>query len=272
MREMSFHEIEHAAWSQRAAYYDDLFADVSAQNIAQTLNSLGSLTGRRYLDVACGTGHLVAAAARRGAISEGVDFAQPMIEVARTNYPACCFKVADAAHLPYEDAVFEAVTCAFGLSHMENPLAAISEAFRVLIPGGRFAFTLWFGAEDGGELQAIGKEAISSYATKSLTFPRSWTQLRFADRQVCTDLVRRAGFNTATFETLPLVMKTIDAQVVLDMLSKLSIRTKLIFDSQPSAVRQRINEHILAEVETRRVDGIISIRWPALLTVVQKPE
>ena len=65
--------------------------------------------------------------------------------------------MADATDLPYADRSFDAVTCAFGLSHMENPQAAVAEAFRVLKAGGRYAFTLWFGAEDGNELHTMVK-------------------------------------------------------------------------------------------------------------------
>jgi ubiquinone/menaquinone biosynthesis C-methylase UbiE len=61
-----FHEVEHEAWSHRASFYDDLFADISTQAIAPILDSLGNQEGKRHLDIACGTGHLVAAAARRG--------------------------------------------------------------------------------------------------------------------------------------------------------------------------------------------------------------
>jgi 2-polyprenyl-3-methyl-5-hydroxy-6-metoxy-1,4-benzoquinol methylase len=73
----TFHRIEQVAWSERAEYYDRLFSSISSQAIAPILDSFGMLKGRRHLDVACGIGHLVGAAARRGAISEGIDFAQP---------------------------------------------------------------------------------------------------------------------------------------------------------------------------------------------------
>jgi 2-polyprenyl-3-methyl-5-hydroxy-6-metoxy-1,4-benzoquinol methylase len=74
MLDKTLHDIEHDAWSQRASFYDDLFASVSTQAITPILDSLGDLPGKRHLDVACGTGHLVAAASQRGAVSEGVDF------------------------------------------------------------------------------------------------------------------------------------------------------------------------------------------------------
>ncbi len=272
MHDKTFYDIEHDAWSQRASFYDDLFASVSTQAITPILDSLGDLPGRRHLDVACGTGHLVAAASRRGAMSEGVDFAQPMINVARTSYPDQCFKVADAAHLPYEDASLDMVSCAFGLSHMENPQAAVNEAFRVLKAGGRFAFTLWFDAENGAELFAIGRDALTRYATQTVELPPVWTQLRFADPQACENIVKQAGFKLPAFLRLPIMIRSTSAQALLDILDKLPVRTRIILDSQPLAARQRIYEYSLSEIEDRRVDGQITLGAPALLTVVEKPK
>lgn len=271
MFDRTFQDVEHESWSQNATIYDRLFGDVSMQGIIPILNSLGDLTGKCHLDIACGTGHLVAAASKHGAISEGSDFAQPMIDVARKNYPDECFKVADATQLPYEDASFDAVTCSFGLSHIENPQAAVKQAFRVLRVGGRFAFTLWYGPDDGGDLQAIVRNAISSYATVPPLLPDSWTQLRFADQGACENLVKQAGFNEPQFKRLPIVLQATHAHTVFDILDKLSFRTNLILDSQTLTIKQRIIEHILSEIEARRVDGLITIGWPALLTIVEKP-
>lgn len=271
MAEKTLHEIEHEAWSERASYYDALFASISTQAIDDILDSLGTLHGKRHLDVACGTGHLVAAATRRGAISEGVDFAQPMIDVARRAYHEACFRVADAAELPHGDQSLDAVTCAFGLSHMENPQTGVDEAFRVLKTGGRFAFTLWCGGDDGGELLSIMKSALARYVTVDFELPANWVQLRYADEQACEAVTRRAGFGPPVFKRLPIVWHTKSAQQVVDILDKLSVRTKMIVDSQPPAIQRRIYETVHTEAEARRTNGVIALAWPALLTVVQKP-
>lgn len=271
MIEKTFHEIEHEAWSQRAGHYDALFASVSTQAIDSILDSLGPLHGKRLLDVACGTGHLVAAASYRGAISEGIDFAQAMVDAAGANYPKEHFEVANAIQLPYDDHSFDAVTCAFGLSHMEHPQAAVDETFRVLKAGGHFAFTLWCSAEDGGEVPSIINTALAKHMNVNFDLPPEWVQLRFADEQACRALTTQAGFGPPVFKRLPIVWHTTFAQHVVDILDKLSVRTKLIIERQPPTVQQQIRNDILAEAESRRMNGVIALAWPALLTVVQKP-
>lgn len=268
----SLHEIELQVWSQLAADYDAVFASISTQAVPDILDSLGELMGKKHLDVACGTGHLVAAASQRRAASEGIDFAEPMVEIAKVSYPSNMFRTADATKLPYDDFSFDAVTCAFGLSHIENSQAAVDEAYRVLKPGGYFAFTLWFDAENGNELFQIVNDAIARFGTVSLTLPGSWTRLRFANIQDCEAITRQSGFRAPIFKKLPIVHQVVTARLITALLEKISVRTKMILDSQPPSVQLQIQEYILYKVEALRRNGIIRLAWPALLTVVQKPD
>jgi ubiquinone/menaquinone biosynthesis C-methylase UbiE len=266
-----FHEIEHEAWIQRAGEYDSIFAPISTQAIEGILASLGTLKGKRLLDAACGTGHLTAAASEHGAISEGIDFAHTMVAIARLNYPGERFQDADATNLPFDDCSFEAVTCCFGLSHMENPQRAVREAFRVLKPGGHYAFTLWYGADDGNEAQAIVQDALARFATTPFILPEEWTILRYANKMDCQTITKQAGFGAPVFKKLPIVLRTKSALEVSAIIAKISVRTKMVLDCQPPDIRQRILESVCASAETHRAKGMISLKWPALLTVVQKP-
>jgi ubiquinone/menaquinone biosynthesis C-methylase UbiE len=269
LQEKSFHEIEHEAWVERAARYDDLFSHVTTQAIGPILRSLGPMAGKRHLDVACGTGHLVGAAAARGAHSEGIDFAPTMVDVSAVNYPDSPFLTADAADLPYEDETFDAVSCSFGLLHMAEPQRAVNEAYRVLKPGGRFAFTLWFNNEKAG-LLALVQQALAGF-TNAAALPESWTRLRYADEAVNERLVKEAGFNRPVFESLSLAWKRADAGAVLDLIQNLSVRTKYVLDSLPVETRKKVLDRILTAAELQKVNGLLTIPWNALLTCAEKP-
>lgn len=98
--------------------------------------------GKRALDVACGTGELTAMLADQvapGPAVIGLDFCEPMLEVARRKYPdhQIEFVLGDAHQLPFEDNRFDAVTIAFGLRNLDQPPVALAEMVRVLRPGGR---------------------------------------------------------------------------------------------------------------------------------------
>lgn len=82
-----FKELEHQGWAEKARFYDDHFASVTRQAIEPLLECFGNISGRSLIDICCGTGDLAEAAAQSGAQVTGVDFAEPMIEIARARVP-----------------------------------------------------------------------------------------------------------------------------------------------------------------------------------------
>lgn len=101
----------------------------------------------RVLDVAGGTGDVAFAlcASCPPAAIELTDFTPEMLAVARTRIEAGAARgvsvslaEADAQSLPYDDASFTLVTCAYGLRNFTDRTRAMREAARVLAPGGRY--------------------------------------------------------------------------------------------------------------------------------------
>src|SRR5919205_1613687 len=70
--------------------------------------------GKRALDVATGTGDLAIALRARGAEVVGLDFSDPMLELARRKAPDVRFEAGNALDLPFDDAEFDAATVGFG--------------------------------------------------------------------------------------------------------------------------------------------------------------
>lgn len=98
--------------------------------------------GDTVLDVGCGTGDLAFDCAAQGARAViGVDFAEPMLEIARAKarerQGRVSFAAADATRLPLADASVDVWCAAFVLRNIPDLDAALAEARRVLRPGGR---------------------------------------------------------------------------------------------------------------------------------------
>ncbi len=89
------------------------------------------------LDVACGTGDLTLDLLRRGHRVTGVDLSEQMLALARRKAAPARFQLADAEALPFADASFDAVTCAFGIRNFVHLEKGLGEMLRVLKPGGR---------------------------------------------------------------------------------------------------------------------------------------
>jgi demethylmenaquinone methyltransferase/2-methoxy-6-polyprenyl-1,4-benzoquinol methylase len=93
----------------------------------------------RVLDLACGTGDLLFAAAPRARAAVGVDITHRMLELAKARESSRATVItADMLALPFRDARFNVVTTGYGLRNVPDLGAAIQEIHRVLAPGGRF--------------------------------------------------------------------------------------------------------------------------------------
>jgi ubiquinone/menaquinone biosynthesis methyltransferase len=112
----------------------------------RTVDRVGVGPGDRALDVCCGTGDLSLELKRRvGPAGEviGVDFSEPMLELARAKSAAGGLEVdyrpANALSLPFEDAEFDAATVGFGVRNVVDLPRALAELRRVVRPGGAVA-------------------------------------------------------------------------------------------------------------------------------------
>jgi SAM-dependent methyltransferase len=97
--------------------------------------------GRRTLDLACGEGRVSRVLAERGHDVLGVEGSPALAAAAREAAPAIEVLEADAAALPLADGAVDLVVCSMALLNFDDLEASVSEAARVLEPGGRFCFT-----------------------------------------------------------------------------------------------------------------------------------
>jgi len=269
--QQSFRDIEHAGWRQKAGAYDDWFAKITSQAIEPLLRSLGdNLKNARLLDVCTGTGHLAGAAAKKGALAEGLDFAEEMVAKAKSNYPTVTFRTGDAEQLPYESNLFDFVVCAFGHLHFADADRAITEAARVLRPGGRYAFTVWCGPDQGSEFFQILMEAIKAHGGPDVSLPPGPPLFRFADTVETARTLESAGFSDVKTTVVELTWQAERSQDLLELIYKSIVRTPILIESQPAEARAAIRSAIVRAAELRRHDGMIRIRFPASLTVARK--
>ena len=104
----------------------------------------------RVLDLACGTGimtRLIAAKYEQTGGVTGLDFNDGMLEVARSLSPNADFPIAwrqsDICDLEFSDGQFDLALCNHGLQFIRDKALGFSKIKRVLVLGGRLAFTVW---------------------------------------------------------------------------------------------------------------------------------
>ena len=120
----------------------DYYAKVMAQRAAA-----GPIN--RVLETACGTG--IVTRALRDALPPtahltATDLNADMLTVARAKIrpgEAVEFQTADGTALTFPDASFDATICQFGMMFYPDKDKGFREAHRVLVPGGRYLFSVW---------------------------------------------------------------------------------------------------------------------------------
>ena len=116
---------------------------------AKAIRALALRGGEVVLDLCTGTADLAIASATASpgaAAVVGVDFAGQMLRLGRQKLAQrglagrIRLVQGDAMRIPLASASVDAATVAFGIRNVERPESAFADVFRVLKPGGRFAF------------------------------------------------------------------------------------------------------------------------------------
>ena len=141
-------QIQGELWSAQARNWANLLEKFHTPLYKSVFDRVGVNRGTRLLDVGCGAGLAAQLAAELGAQVSGIDASPAFIEIARERLPGGDFCVGDMEELPYADASFDVVTDFNSIQHAANPVAALSEAKRVVRRGGRIAVVTWGRPED----------------------------------------------------------------------------------------------------------------------------
>ncbi|MDQ7834138.1 MAG: metalloregulator ArsR/SmtB family transcription factor [Humidesulfovibrio sp.] len=102
--------------------------------------------GAAVADLGCGPGELLERLSERACLVIGVDNSQRMLELAgqrlngkasQSGQAGVSLRLGDLTHLPLREGEAHAAVLSMVLHHLPDPVAALSEARRVLCPGGR---------------------------------------------------------------------------------------------------------------------------------------
>jgi SAM-dependent methyltransferase len=160
----------------------------------RVVEAAGIGAGERVVDVGCGTGNAALLAAEAGANVTGVDPAARLLEVAAERAAAdglqARFLEGDAAALPLDDGVADAVVSNFGVIFAPDAEAAAAEVARVTGAEGRFVFSAWKPGSAIGRVAGLRGEALAAAAGKTVPPRFAWHEV-----DAVTELLGPHGFS-----------------------------------------------------------------------------
>ncbi len=201
----------------------DIMNDVMSVGIHRVwkdamMDWLAPRPGQKLLDVAGGTGDISFRFLKRAGHGHAtvLDLTEPMLIEGRKRAEAehmadsLDWVVGDAMALPFEDNSFDVYTTSFGIRNVTRPQDALTEAYRVLKPGGRL-MVLEFSQLPNDGLQKLydlysfnviprmgqmiaGDRDSYQYLVESIR--------KFPDQDTFLAMIRDAGFENAKYRNL----------------------------------------------------------------------
>ena len=203
------HEIWSAmapGWERWRAQLEDALAPVREWLITE----LTSQPGDTVLELGAGAGDTgfaaVALLGERGRLIS-TDFSPEMVEVARRRGAELGrenvdYRVIDAEQIELPADFVDGVLCQSGYMLMADPAAALSEARRVLRPGGRLALSVW-GAPEHNPWASIGGRILVERGHVPLPEPRTPGASSMASAERTRMLLEEAGFTEVRTDEVP---------------------------------------------------------------------
>jgi len=233
-------------WGRRAVEFATLSEPANCREYVALHHHLGVGPEDRLLDIACGAGLSVELAGLRGASCAGIDASPRLIEVARDRSPEADLRVGDMHALPWDDGAFTVVTSFRGI--WGTTPDAVTEALRVLAPGGRLGLTVW------GHIKASpGAWALAPFtlaAQEKVTNQASMVAL--GRPGAGEELLGRAGFVDVERVDIPFVWEFSDPATYARALAS----TGPAYESIQAVGERAFLDHAVGLAQERVRDGL----------------
>ncbi len=229
------------AWSARArdwAYFmEPLFLPLYEQ-LAVTLD-IGP--AKDVLDVGCGAGLALRHYSQRGANVVGVDAATGLLAIAQRRVPSAVLHHASLTDMPLADSTFDVVTGVNSFVYVDD--GGLTEAHRVLRPGGLLALGFWTDPLDFGWAMAALGAALAPHVSEGDTH----TPLRMSEPGTASRLLADAGFEVLDSGSVTSVSEFPDADVAYRALASTGMMYPLTESGDEAALRASCMEVLDAE-------------------------
>ncbi len=238
-------------------------------------------TDAQVLDVGCGCGGTSISMAQQvgvGGHVHGVDISRPLLQRATANARAASlqnlsFAEGDAQVYPFEENRYDVVFSRFGVMFFDDPIAAFTNLWRALKPGGRLIFICWQSAQDNEWVRRPLSVVAQHVPLPPPSGPGEPGPFSLSDKDRVHEILAAAGFTGTTTADLrqPFVLGD-DPQQALEFLLRLSPSGGAIRQADPDEpTRALIAGDMLALFEKFTTDRGVIMDSASMIASAQKP-
>ena len=238
-------------------------------------------TDDQVLDVGCGcdgTSISMAQQVGTGGAVHGVDISRPLLQRATANARTAnvhnvAFTAADAQVYTFEANRYDVVFSRFGVMFFDDPIAAFTNLWRALKPGGRLTFICWQSAQDNEWVRRPLSVVAQHIPLPSPSEPGEPGPFSLSDKDRVHAILSAAGFTGTTTANLrqPFVLGD-DPQRALEFLLRLSPSGGAVRQANPDEpTRTSIARDMLALFEKFAADRGVIMDSASMIVTAQKP-
>jgi len=227
------------AWGHSATDWSCLYEHYAIDVIFAIFQRVGISEQTSLLDIACGSGLALRHAEAMGATTAGIDAAASLLEIAQDRNPNSDLRVGSMFQLPWKDANFDVVTSINGI--WGGCEAALTEANRVLRPGGTIGISFW-GAGTPNDLRGCFK-AFARHAPEQ-HFGSMKRLNNIAAPGAAEEMLSHAGFDVLERGARVSTIEWSDSELAWRGLSSIGPAVPALRHTDPDVVKEAVLEAI----------------------------
>lgn len=196
--------VQRYGWDKAAVYYENFWRRQLKPAQDKLLEMAALQPGQKVIDIACGTGLVsfpaVEKVGKNGFVL-GTDISDGMVDIGNKtarekNETNIRFERMDAEELNVPDEAYDVSVCALGLMYVPDPVKALKEMYRVIIPQGRAVAAVW------GQRDRCGWAEIFEIVDRRVSSEVCPMFFSLGNRDMLKRSFEAAGFTRVIFERL----------------------------------------------------------------------
>ncbi|MBB6330684.1 ubiquinone/menaquinone biosynthesis C-methylase UbiE [Chryseobacterium sediminis] len=265
-------DLQKKTWNQSSPgwrKWDELTMDFLKPVGDEIIQKLKPQGDNYVLDIAAGTGEpglTIATMLNNGKVVI-TDLAEGMLEVARENAVKRGIKnvetiVCDVSELPFQDNMFDVISCRMGFMFFPDMLMAAKEMIRVLKPGGRIAASVWNGP-DKNLWFTTAMSSVNRNMALPPPSPGTPGMFRCAEENLIADLFSKAGFKDISQKNIEGKLNCGTADVYWGFASEVVGPVVNSLSMADDPLRQKIKSEVYKTINDTYPDGKVAIGFSA---------